>query len=152
MEGAVEVTMISGEPYPMPVPGSFGRTVSFLGGGDPGAGALGTILLVGSGMVDKLVLGVLALVALAMMMFMMRKVGRKPVLASAEELAGVPPPLETTSDLVGEADETETAIPGILVGEDEIKAAKLREQVSDLIRKDPEVAGKMFNRWIAVEN
>jgi flagellar M-ring protein FliF len=152
VEGAVEITMMSGDPYPVLAPGGFSRTASFLSGGDAGGGALGTILLVGSGMIDKLVLGVLALVALGMMALMVRKVGRKPMLATAEELAGVPPALEMTSDLVGEADESETAIPGILVGEDEIKAAKLREQVSDLIRKDPEVAGKMFNRWIAVEN
>jgi flagellar M-ring protein FliF len=113
---------------------------------------VGTILLMGSGIVDKIVLGVLAIVAMAMMVFMVRKAGRKPDLSSVEELAGVPPTLETASDLVGEADETETAITGILVGDDEIKAAKLREQVSDLIRKDPEIAGKLFNRWVAVED
>jgi flagellar M-ring protein FliF len=155
MEGSVEITMMSGDPYPLSSAGGADRTASLFasgGGADGGGGLVGTILLMGSGIVDKIVLGVLAIVAMAMMVFMVRKAGRKPDLSSVEELAGVPPTLETASDLVGEADETETAITGILVGDDEIKAAKLREQVSDLIRKDPEIAGKLFNRWVAVED
>jgi hypothetical protein len=52
---------------------------------------------------------------------------------------------------VGEADESETAMAGIEVGEEEIKATKLRESVSELINQSPEVAGKMLNRWISVE-
>lgn len=152
--GEVEITLMSGESFMVPgTPG--GRTAGFFGGtasvnGGGGAGGLGT-MLIGSGIIDKALLGVLALVALVMMVLMVRKAGKHTETPNVEELAGLPPPLETTSDLVGEADESETAIAGILVGDDEIKASKLREQVSDLIRNDPEVAGKMLNRWVAVE-
>lgn len=159
--GTIEITLMSGDPMFFAGGGGLSggsplRTAGYMpgnggGGGGGGGGAFATILLMGSGMIDKLVLGVLAVIALAMMVLMVRKAGRQPDTPSAEELAGLPPALETTSDLVGEADETETAIPGILVGEEEIKATKLREQVADLIRKDPEVAGKMLNRWVAVE-
>ena len=64
---------------------------------------------------------------------------------------GAPPTLEAKSDLVGEADESETAMAGIEVGEDEIKASKMREQVTELIKQSPETAGKLLNRWISVE-
>jgi hypothetical protein len=69
----------------------------------------------------------------------------------AEELAGAPPTLETKSDVVGEADETETAMTGILVGDEELKATKLKEQVAELIQKSPDTAVKVLNRWVSVE-
>jgi flagellar biosynthesis/type III secretory pathway M-ring protein FliF/YscJ len=116
-----------------------------------GSGGVGTILSLGGGMVDKAILAVLAAVAVGMMLLMVRKAGRQAVTPSAEELVGVPPTLNTKSDLVGEADETDTPIEGIEVGEDEMKASKLREQVSELIQKSPEVAGRMLNRWVSVE-
>ncbi len=121
-------------------------------GDSPGAGSLGTILALGGGLIDKAVLGALALVAVGMMFLMVRKAGKKVELPTAEQLVGLPPALATKSDLVGEADESETPIEGIEVGEDEIKASKIREQVTDLIKKNPEVAGSMLNRWISIND
>jgi flagellar M-ring protein FliF len=152
VEGEVEVTLMSGDPFFAAGGGRGGGGTFSTASTGGGGGALGAITVLGSGIIDKAVLGILAVVALAMMALMVRKASRRPETPSAEEIAGLPPTLEMTSDLVGEADETETAIPGILVGEEEIKATKLREQVSELIRKDPEVAGKMLNRWVAVEH
>ncbi len=120
--------------------------------GPNGGGTLGTILALGSGVVDKVVLGALAVVALGMMLLMVKRAGRRVEMPSAEELAGVPPSLTTKTDLVGEADESETAIEGIEVGDEEIKAGKLREQVSDLIKKSPETAVAMLNRWVTTES
>src|SRR5690606_38325036 len=103
------------------------------------------------GAMDKIVLGVLALVAMGMMFLLIRKAGRRVDMPTAEELVGLPPALEAKNDIVGEADETETAMAGIEVGEEEIKAAKMRESVSEFIRQSPESASKLLNRWIAVE-
>jgi flagellar biosynthesis/type III secretory pathway M-ring protein FliF/YscJ len=139
--------MVSGDAVPFARP--------FDGGAAGSAGlatGIGALWARGGGMIDKVVLGVLAVVALGMMLMMVRKAGRRIEMPSAEELAGIPPALDTKSDLVGEADESETAMAGIEVGEAEIKATKLREQVSDLIQKSPDVAGKMLNRWISVES
>jgi flagellar biosynthesis/type III secretory pathway M-ring protein FliF/YscJ len=86
-----------------------------------------------------------------MMMLMVRKAGKHVAPPKAEELAGSPPTLETKSDVVGEADETETAMTGILVGDEELKATKLKEQVSELIQKSPDTAVKVLNRWVSVE-
>jgi len=96
-------------------------------------------------------LAVLAVVALGMMVMMVRRAGRHVVPPKIEELAGSPPALPNPSEVVGEADESETAMAGIIVGEGDLKAAKLREQVSDLIQKSPDTAVKVLNRWVAVE-
>jgi len=142
-EGEVIVTMMSGD------------VLAAAGGGGGAAagfgGTRGTIWATGGGMIDRVVLGALALVAMGMMVLMVRKAGRKVEIASAEELSGLPPTLEAKSDLVGEADESETAMAGIEVGEEEIKTTKMRESVSELIKESPEVAGKLLNRWITVE-
>jgi flagellar M-ring protein FliF len=146
VEGEVVVMLMSGD------------AVASAGGGGPVAGtagavggSFGTIWAMGGGMIDKAVLGLLAAVAMGMMLLMLKKAGKRTEMPSAEELAGLPPPLEAKSDLVGEADESETAMAGIEVGEEEIKATKLRESVSELIKQSPDVAGKLLQRWISVE-
>jgi flagellar M-ring protein FliF len=143
IEGEIEVTLVSGD-------------VPATGGSGPGStasvgGGLGTILALGEGMIDKVVLGALALLAVGMMLMMVRRAGRKMEVPTAEELVGAPPQLQAKDDLVGEADESETAIAGIELGEDQIRADKIREQVADLVKSTPDVAAKMLNRWIAVE-
>jgi hypothetical protein len=115
------------------------------------AGTLGTVWTSGGGMIEKGALGALALIAVSMMALMVRKAGRRIEMPSAEELVGLPPALDAKSDIVGEADETEAAMAGIEVGEEEIKAAKMRESVSEFIRESPSAASKLLNRWIAVE-
>jgi flagellar M-ring protein FliF len=152
--GEVVVTMVTGEVFATNTPGPGGVGGAGTSAGSPGglAGALGTVLASGSsGMIDRIVLGALAVVALGMMLFMVRRTGRRTHIPLPQELAGRPPTLEAKSDLVGEADETETAMAGIEVGEEQIKADKMREQVSELVRQNPEGAAKLLNRWIAVE-
>jgi flagellar biosynthesis/type III secretory pathway M-ring protein FliF/YscJ len=150
-DGEVVVTLISGDAL-AGIPG--GRSPMNEAESVPGLGALGTLMAMGggmNGMLDKVVLGVLAFVALGMMVLMVRKAGRHVAPPTTEQLAGAPPTLQTTDDLVGEADESDTAMAGIIVGEDDLKATKLREQVSDLIKKSPDTAVKVLNRWVSVE-
>ena len=85
-----------------------------------------------------------------MMVLMVRKAGKRVEMPTAEELVGLPPTLEAKSDVVGEADESETAMAGIEVGEEEIKSTKMRESVSEFIKQSPEAASKLLNRWITV--
>ncbi len=143
--GEVMVALVAGEGGIASTPLRRGSGAAGSGGG----GGVATILAYGGGIIDKVVLGALALVAVGMMFLMVRKAGKKVELPTPEQLVGLPPALATKSDLVGEADESETPIEGIEVGEDEIKAGKLREQVSELIRKSPEIAGNMLNRWVS---
>jgi flagellar biosynthesis/type III secretory pathway M-ring protein FliF/YscJ len=152
VQGDVVVALMSGDAGGMGSGGGGGSTPGTGGGsgGSPG-GALGTVWAMGGGMIDKVVLGALAVVALAMMLMMARKAGRQVELPTPEELVGMPPTLETDSDLVGEADESETAMTGIEVGEDEIKLTKMREQVGELVKSQPDMAARVIHRWVSVE-
>jgi flagellar biosynthesis/type III secretory pathway M-ring protein FliF/YscJ len=146
VEGEVVVTLVSGESFASGAGGS-GGPGSLAGVG----GTLGSILAMGGGLVEKALLGGLAVISVGMMLLMVRRAGKRLVVPTAEELVGVPPQLQAKDDLVGEADESETAIAGIELGEAEIRADKIREQVADLVKSSPEVAAKMLNRWISVE-
>lgn len=115
-----------------------------------GGGGLG-IVLGGGRIVDTVILGSLALVAVAMMLSMVRKAGRKVELPTAEELVGIPPALKNPGDLVGEADEGDTAMAGIEVGDDQLKTSKILEQVGKLVDESPDAAAKLINRWVVVE-
>lgn len=119
------------------------------GGGGGGGGT--TLFGLPSGLIDKAILGALALTAVGLMISMVRKSGKTPDLPTAEELVGLPPALEAKSDLIGEADETDTPMAGIEVGEDEVHSQKVLEQVQELVEKSPDSAAKMLNRWITVE-
>ncbi|MCE7972936.1 MAG: hypothetical protein DYG92_01235 [Leptolyngbya sp. PLA1] len=112
-----------------------------------GGGALG----LSSSIVDKVVLGALSLAAMGMMIAMLRRAGKKTELPAAEELVGMPPSLDAGVDAVGEAEESDAAMAGIEVGEDEMEAKKILEQVEALVDKDPQSASKLLGRWVRVE-
>jgi flagellar biosynthesis/type III secretory pathway M-ring protein FliF/YscJ len=98
--------------------------------------------------VNTAVVALLAVVALGMMIMMVRKSSRPIELPTPEELVGIPPALHADSDLVGEADESDAPMPGIELGDDEIKRAKLLEQVAEMVKQNPETAASLLSRWI----
>ncbi len=112
----------------------------------------GFITLVQSPLAKPLGLGGLALLSLALMAYMVRKSLQQPPLPSVEELAGVPPPLPTDDDLIGEVAEEDTAMAGVEVGEDEIRSRKIAEQINDMIKANPDEATNLFNRWVQAED
>lgn len=122
----------------------------FFGAGGGAAGASGGGgMFSASGMVETIILGVLGLVSVVMMLSMVKRAGRKTALPTAEELVGVPPALEVAGDLVGEADESEAAMAGIEISEDDVKIQKMRELVGELINTNPEAAASLVGRWIS---
>jgi flagellar M-ring protein FliF len=148
-EGDVQVTLM---PVDYPVIGPSGQAAGLV----PGSGGVGGLLRAldgGSGgrIVDKLILASLALLAVGMMLVMVRKAARRSELPSAEELVGIPPALATQNDLVGEADETDSPMPGIEVAESEVKRQKVLEEVVELVQKEPGAAAKLMGRWITDE-
>jgi flagellar M-ring protein FliF len=145
--GTVTVAMIPFDVLP-PATNTAGMFGGLMAGGG-GGGGLGGIL--GGGLFDKLVVGVLAAVAMGMMLTMVRKAGRKLELPTAEQLVGKPPALETRSEVIGEADESESAMEGIEVADEEVAKQKMLESVQQLVTSSPETAAKLVNRWVAVE-
>lgn len=117
-----------------------------IGGGGGGGGVLG---LPTGGLIDKAVLGVLALVSVAMMAMLMRKATKRADLPTAEELVGIPPALLAEGDLFGEADEGDIAMSGIELDEEQVRASKMLEQVGELVTTAPETAATLLQSWIA---
>lgn len=140
---AINVAMI---PLDVVVPTGKTATAGFLGGlAGGGGGGIG----LGSGLIDKAVLGVLALLSLGMMLMLMKKSGKPVELPTAEEIVGIPPALEGAVDLIGEADEAEAAMQGIEVNEDTMQIQQVLEQVGELVNTNPDSAAKLISRWMS---
>lgn len=154
LEGQIAVGLIPTDMAMLAQPAQAGLlgSLGLSGGGSGGGGAMG--LLLGGGLVDRAVLGLLAVLALGMMVMMVRKSGRKVEMPTPEELVGLPPILETLqtkSELIGEADETDTPMTGIEVDESEIRTQKMLDSVSEMMNTTPDTASKLINRWIAAD-
>ena len=111
-------------------------------GGGGGAGG-------GTGLIKPIGLGVLAVVSLLFMFNIARKASERESLPTAEELAGVPPKLESDdAEIVGEADEATPALEGMELDDDSLRRAQMLEQLNELAQRDPtEIAG-ILRRWM----
>ncbi|MFN3166332.1 MAG: hypothetical protein ACE37H_04625 [Phycisphaeraceae bacterium] len=95
------------------------------------------------------VLAALAVMAFGLMFYMARRATRPDDLPTVEELAGVPPTLPTDDDLMGEVDEMDGGLAGVELDEDELRARQIADQISDLVRANPEEAGGLLTKWVA---
>ncbi|MEL7474466.1 MAG: flagellar M-ring protein FliF C-terminal domain-containing protein, partial [Planctomycetota bacterium] len=146
-EGDVVVTLL---PMDLP-PGSTPQQAGVLGGLGGLIGSGDGNLWAQGGMVDTIVLAVLAVAALGMMVMMVRRAGKKITLPTPEELVGIPPALEHDGEIIGEADESESAMTGIEVGDGVVQADKVRDEVVSLVTQDASQAANLLTRWINEE-
>lgn len=142
-EEMLSVSMIPGD---IPLTAASG-TAGMFGGSGGGGG----VFAMGTGIADKVVLGVLGVAAMGMMVAMVRKAGRKAEMPTAEELVGLPPALESTSDIIGEAEAANEALAGIEVDDSQLQSQQMLEQIGVLIKENPGSAARLLNRWIEVE-
>lgn len=131
--------------------GILSSLASLGGGGGGGGGGSGGGILLGGGLIDKAILAMLSVGAIGMMFMLVKKSSKKVDLPSAEELVGLPPPIEGASEIVGEADEGETAMTGIEVADEQIESQKILEQVTEMVSKEPESVARMLNRWVVTD-
>lgn len=103
----------------------------------------------GGGLIKPIGLGVLAIASLFFMFNIARKASTREELPTAEELAGVPPKLESDdAEIVGEADEATPALEGMELDDDSLRRAQMLEQLNELAQRDPaEIAG-VLRRWM----
>lgn len=94
----------------------------------------------------------LALASLALMFKVYRNATRPETLPSIEELAGVPPSLPSDEELIGEADESEASMQGVELNEEDLKARRIAEQISDLVRADPAEASRLLGKWVSTND
>jgi len=137
--------MISAD-VPAPAPG---EARAGLWGGLAAGGGGGAL---GGGLIEKGLLALLAAGAMGMMLLMVRKATRPVALPTPQELSGVPRTLPTVNDMVGEADESEAPMTGIEVGDEEVRARMLVEQVGELVGTNPDGAANLLGRWITEEH
>jgi len=114
-------------------------------------GPTGTLdQLISSGWIAPGTVTLMALLSLALMLGMVRKATRPESLPSVEELAGVPPTLPDEEDeLVGEVDEQESSLEGFELDEDELRSRRISEQIGEMIKSNPEEAGRIMKRWVS---
>jgi flagellar biosynthesis/type III secretory pathway M-ring protein FliF/YscJ len=152
--------VVTGDPADVAVTVSMLSDVTLVGGAGAGVGGFGGVGgasgtgvgfmgLAGGGLIDKAVLGVLALVSLAMMALLVRKATKKVELPTAEELVGIPPALQADGDLYGEADVGDVPMSGIELDEDQVRAGKMLDQVGELVTSSPETAATLLHAWIS---
>jgi flagellar biosynthesis/type III secretory pathway M-ring protein FliF/YscJ len=109
----------------------------------------GLELVIGSKWAKPVGLGLLAMLSLGVMFGMVRKATQRPQIPSVEEMAGIPPKLPMEEEVVGEAEESEAAMAGLELDEQEIRIRKVAEQISDLVKSNPIEAGALFNKWVS---
>ena len=116
------------------------------GGDDPiGMGLPG-------GLIKYIGLVGLALLSLAMMFLMVRRAGVHAELPSAEEIVGVPPPLPTDqSEVVGEAEESAPAMEGVELDDAALQRKQMLNQISDMVKQNPDEVANLLRRWIRIE-
>lgn len=143
-------------PVDMALAGAGGMLGGAGGGGVGGmAGAMGSgggMFGVSGELIDRIVLITLSVVAMGMMFVMVRKTSKKVETPTAEELVGLPPQIANAGDVVGEASETDTAMAGIEVGEEQMQSQKMLEQVGEMVEQTPEGVARTLNRWIRTED
>jgi len=131
--GQISVEMVYDQAYLEPV----------AAGVSSGLGAV-----VSSDMAQNGILAGLAVMSFGLMFYMVRRATRKEEMPSIEELAGVPPTLPTDDDLIGEVEEMGNTLDGVELDEDELRARQIADQISDLVRANPEEAGGLLTKWV----
>ena len=119
-----------------------------LGGGGGGGGG-GGFSVSGGGLIKPIGLGVLAVVSLFFMFNIAKKASTREQLPSAEELAGVPPMLDSDGgDIIGEADEATPALEGMELDDDSLRRQQMLDQLNELASRDPEELSGILRRWM----
>lgn len=117
-------------------------------GGGLGGGILGmTGPIAVSDLVKTVGIGALAVASLGFVVITAFKANKREILPSAEELVGIPPALQDSDSIVGEAMEADSALAGVELNEDQLKMRKMRDQIAELVTDNPEQAAKVINRW-----
>lgn len=127
------------------------QSAGFMGSLMGSGGGGGSMMLGNGNLVETVLVGILAAVSVLMMLMMVKRSSKNIELPTAEELVGLPPQLEGASDLIGEADEGESAMAGIEIDDADMQVQQLRKQVDELIATDPESAAGLMERWAEVE-
>lgn len=137
--GVIEASMVYDQAFLEPAAAGAGDGVGFMGN------------LAGSGLSTTLAAGGLGVFSLMLLLFMVKRATKPQELPSLEELAGVPARLPSDVDMIGDADEAESAMSGVELEDNDVQSRQLAEQISDMIKASPRDAGTLLGRWVAFD-
>ena len=109
------------------------------------SGAMSGLL---SGHAKEISLGALAIMSLFMATMMVRKGTPAVVPAAAASNSPAAPALLSTEPIAGEAAGGNGMLDGMELNEDTIKAQQMVEQVSTMVRENPDAAAGLVKRWL----
>ncbi len=95
----------------------------------------------------EVAVGALAIISLFMVAMMVRKSTPAPIIAAPVELKEAPA-LVGGEDIAGEAVEGNPMLDGMELDEDAIKAQQMVEQVSTMVKENPDAAANLVKRWL----
>lgn len=113
------------------------------------SGGLGAVI--DSEWAPMAMVGSLAVISLVFMLGMVKKATRTESMPTIEELAGVPPTLPTDDDLMGEVDEMDGGLAGVEVAEEDLRSRQIAEQISELVKANPEEVSNLLGKWVETE-
>lgn len=122
-----------------------------MAGGAGGGGGGGITTLVSADWFQPAILTGLAAVCVGLMMMIARKATRITPMPSPEEMAGIPPQINAEEELLGEVVESDPAMAGVELDEQEVQNRKIAQQINDLVTKFPADAANLFRRWVKAE-
>lgn len=98
----------------------------------------------------EIALGGLAVVALFMMMMMVKRSAPAPAVVAAAAVVpqGPPPQLVAGEMLAGEAGDSNTTLAGMELDEDAVQTQQMLDQVSTLVKDNPDAAASLVKRWL----
>jgi len=100
------------------------------------------------GHVKEIAVGVLALVSLFMVSMMVKKTAPAPIVAAAAVESNEPVMLGRNIDIAGEVSEGGQALDGMELDDDAVKAQQMVDQVSTMVKENPDGAANMVKRWL----
>ncbi|XAL99027.1 hypothetical protein OT109_15755 [Phycisphaeraceae bacterium D3-23] len=134
--GTINIAMVYDQAYLEPVEAGAG-------------GGIGAVM--SSGWAPTAMVAGLAVISLVLMLGMVKKATRTEDMPSVEELAGVPPTLPGDDDLMGEVDEMDGGLAGVELEEGELRSRQIAEQISEMVKANPEEAGGLLGKWVGTE-
>ena len=148
-KGVVEVSWFYDFANDAPEPSMAANLGEIVLGGGGGGGDGGGVSFGGGGLIRPIGLGVLAVVSLFFMFNIAKKASVREQLPSAEELAGVPPMLDSDGgDIIGEADEATPALEGMELDDDSLRRQQMLDQLNELAGRDPAELSGILRRWM----
>ncbi|HXE53600.1 MAG TPA: flagellar M-ring protein FliF C-terminal domain-containing protein [Tepidisphaeraceae bacterium] len=101
------------------------------------------------GHAKEIALGTLALMSLFMASMMVRKSAPTPMpVAAAPAAPQTPPVLIGGEPLAGEVGSGDALLDGMELNDDAIKAQQMVDQVSTMVRENPDAAASLVKRWL----